>query len=163
MDKNKGVMFNFFRSWRLRWQVVSLEKEKEESLRRLGKKAYELFIERKDWGKEELRENCQEVLSIEEEIEDLEEKMRRLEGNKPRRVCPSCGEYIEEGSLYCSHCGFYQKQELTCSQCGEKINSQDRFCPRCGQEVKKASPDKIEEEEKNDRKIHPSRDEKNLE
>ncbi len=45
-----------------------------------------------------MRENCQEVLSIEEEIEDLEEKMRRLEGNKPRRICPSCGEYIEEGS-----------------------------------------------------------------
>ena len=49
--------------------------------------------------------------------------MRRLEGNKPRRICPSCGEYIEEGSLYCSRCGFHQKQqELTCSQCGEKIN-----------------------------------------
>ena len=151
MDKNKGIMFNFFRSWRLRWQVVSLEKEKEESLRRLGKKAYELFIERTDWGKEELRENCQEVLSIEEEIEDLEEKMRRLEGNKPRRICPSCGEYIEEGSLYCSRCGFHQKQqELTCSQCGEKINPQDKFCPHCGQEIKQPSSHKTEEEEKND-------------
>ena len=150
MDKSRGVTFNFFRSWRLRWQVVSLEKEKEESLLRLGKRVYELFIERKDWGREEVRENCQEVLSIEEEIEDLEEKMRRLGGNKPRRVCPSCGEYIEEGSLYCPRCGFYQKQELTCSQCGEKINPQDSFCPHCGQEIKKPSPDKTKEKEEND-------------
>ena len=152
MDKNRGVMSNFFRSWRLRWHIVSLEKKKEESLLRLGKRVYELFIERKDWGREEVRENCQEVLSIEEEIEDLEEKMRRLEGNKPRRICPSCGEYIEEGSLYCSRCGFHQKQqELTCSQCGEKINPQDKFCPHCGQEIKQPSSHKTEEEEeKND-------------
>ena len=78
--------------------------------------------------------------------------MRRLEGNKPRRICPSCGEYIEEGSLYCSRCGFHQKQqELTCSQCGEKINPQDKFCPHCGQEIKQPSSHKTEEEEeKND-------------
>ena len=54
MDKNRGVMSNFFRSWRLRWHIVSLEKEKEESLLRLGKRVYELFIERKDWGREEV-------------------------------------------------------------------------------------------------------------
>ena len=28
MDKNRGVMSNFFRSWRLRWHIVSLERKR---------------------------------------------------------------------------------------------------------------------------------------
>ncbi len=49
------------------------------------------------------------------------------------RICPTCQEVYEEGSIYCPVCG----QELICDKCGAVIREGALFCVNCGDEVKK--------------------------
>jgi hypothetical protein len=49
------------------------------------------------------------------------------------RICPTCNEEYEEGSIFCSVCG----QELICDKCGTAIREGAIFCVNCGDEVTK--------------------------
>lgn len=72
---------------------------------------YDLFQkEKKGIEEERVREHCQKILSLEEEIEDLREEMLLLQGKRPRMRCASCGKYIEEKSNYCPYCGTKQER-----------------------------------------------------
>lgn len=104
-------MFPFFRLWALRLRMIPLKREWVEALLEMGETAYDLFRQGKqEIGREEFQEKYQRLLSLEEEIEDLREEIWLLQGQKPRKRCPSCGKYIAEDSNYCSYCGIEQKK-----------------------------------------------------
>jgi class 3 adenylate cyclase/tetratricopeptide (TPR) repeat protein len=44
--------------------------------------------------------------------------------------CRNCGNEIEPGQRFCSHCG--ARVERTCLNCGELLPPGARFCPACG-------------------------------
>ncbi|MGQ9473428.1 MAG: zinc ribbon domain-containing protein [Candidatus Caldatribacteriaceae bacterium] len=104
-------VFPFLRLWMLRLRMIPLRREWEESLLELGRMVYDLFQKEKKEIKEEyVREQCQKILSLEEELEDLREEILLLQGRRPRTRCPSCGKYIEESSNYCPYCGTEQEK-----------------------------------------------------
>ena len=105
------AMFPFFRLWMLRLKMIALKREWVEALLELGGTVYDLFRQgREEIKREEFREKYQNIVSLEEEIEDLREEIALLQGQKPRKRCPSCGKYIVEDSNYCSYCGVEQKK-----------------------------------------------------
>lgn len=105
-------MVPFLRLWMLRLRLAPLKREWLNALLELGEAVYTFFRQgQQEIRKEELRERYQELLSLEEEIEDLKEEIALLQGRKPRKRCPSCGKYIEEDARYCSYCGVEQKKE----------------------------------------------------
>lgn len=125
-------MESWIRRLKLKLQLASLEREKERKLLELGREMFALF-RKGEVINDDLREVCQEALSLEEEIEDLLEKARQAQGARPRVACSSCGAYIEQSARYCPYCGSRQKHsERTCFKCGRSIPPQGKFCPYCG-------------------------------
>ncbi|MDK2896969.1 MAG: hypothetical protein PWP04_1089 [Candidatus Atribacteria bacterium] len=125
-------METWIRNVKLKLQLANLEREKEKKLLELGREAFALF-QKGEAINDGLRGIYQEILSLEEEIEDLLEKARQAQGARPRVTCSSCGAYIERDAQYCPYCGSRQKQSArTCSNCGKSVSSQGKFCPYCG-------------------------------
>lgn len=105
------TMVPFLRLWMLRFRLAPLKREWLGALLELGETVYTLFRQgEQEIRRERLQEKYQQLLSLEEEIEDLKEEMALLRGCKPRKRCPSCGKYIEEDANYCSYCGIEQKK-----------------------------------------------------
>ncbi len=140
----ESVTAFFSRSGRLfilRTRLRALERERMNHLLELGRKVYEL------WKKEELtseliKEECQGVMSVEEEVHSLNEQMQKLRKQRDYLVCSSCGKRLLERQRYCPACGFERSPARSCSNCGEEVNEEDLYCGKCG-----AS---LEEERRND-------------
>lgn len=56
-------------------------------------------------------------------------------------ICPSCGEWIDEGDPICPSCGAYlsDDEEYECPVCHERfiIDVYDNTCRYCGAPIKK--------------------------
>ncbi|MBO7420853.1 MAG: zinc-ribbon domain-containing protein [Spirochaetaceae bacterium] len=56
--------------------------------------------------------------------------------------CTSCGNKLDEDSVFCSKCGSHKDSTdkyLYCENCGSKINNDAAFCTECGTPI----PEKI--------------------
>lgn len=50
--------------------------------------------------------------------------------------CKYCNREVNEGHLFCVHCGKDLSIEVvTCQHCGFKVNAEDSFCIRCGKDL----------------------------
>lgn len=60
--------------------------------------------------------------------------------------CPNCGEYNEEGAIFCGECGMRlpkvaenkkekERNETICIACGEPLEKDALFCGNCGARV----------------------------
>ncbi len=88
-------------------KLRSLNRERRKSIGELGAKVYELY--RKDeLNVDKLKEDCQKVLSLEEEMEEVKEKL--LSFKKEKSFCSSCGKDIKPEMFYCPYCGTPQKE-----------------------------------------------------
>jgi DNA-directed RNA polymerase subunit RPC12/RpoP len=78
-----------------------------------------------------------------DDIKDFEEKILRL---KHVRICPDCGEEVEDIVAFCSKCGHKfeplpaeEKEEvddvLKCKSCGAELEEGVAFCGKCGAKV----------------------------
>ena len=56
-------------------------------------------------------------------------------------ICPSCGEWVDEGDPVCGSCGAYLSDgdEYECPNCHEisLIDDYDTNCPFCGAPIKR--------------------------
>ncbi len=102
---------------------------------------------------EELRMEIQELrMEIQELRQMIEENPSKIPQVKKRKFCPACGAELEEGTVFCMHCGrkvsskdaisetdsamgdtTSSRREVLCPRCGSKINAHLNFCPRCGE------------------------------
>ena len=48
--------------------------------------------------------------------------------------CPSCGDVINIGELFCSKCG--KKLDNTCPKCGYANDVNNNFCEKCGEDLR---------------------------
>ena len=48
--------------------------------------------------------------------------------------CPSCGDVIKVGELFCSNCG--KKLDNTCPKCGFVNDINNNFCSKCGEDLR---------------------------
>ncbi len=103
------VLKNYWNIFRLKIQLRSLIGEKDQGYLSLGKKVFQLLRD-KEWEREDLKEDVQEILSIEDEIEHVREELFREMGQPPRKQCQSCGKYIDSQARYCPYCGNVQER-----------------------------------------------------
>lgn len=50
--------------------------------------------------------------------------------NCGKKMCPNCGNLLEQDARFCTECGFSLKK--VCSNCGKEIVNNMKFCPACG-------------------------------
>lgn len=88
---------------------------------------------------------CQEIVQAQEKVTLLRNQILEV---RSQVLCPSCGNPIEKGTLFCSYCGYKvvpatmnQKSEaeretpiVQCS-CGATLSPNQKFCAKCGQKV----------------------------
>lgn len=64
--------------------------------------------------------------------------------------CPSCGEAVEEGEKFCSHCGekldWAKIKGKVCPKCGKSCEEGAKFCPDCGAALTEESSEEEESE-----------------
>ncbi len=90
-------------------KLKSLSRERRKSIEELGAKVYELY-RKNELDVDKFKEHCQKVLSLEEEIEEIKDKM--LSFKKEKSFCSSCGKDIKPEMFYCPYCGTPQKEKL---------------------------------------------------
>ena len=103
------VLKNYWSIFRLKIHLRSLIGEKDQGFLSLGKKVFQLLRD-KELEREDLKEDVQEILSIEDEIDQAREALYREMGQPPRKQCRICGKYIDTYARYCSHCGSTQER-----------------------------------------------------
>jgi len=103
---------NYWNIFLLKIKLRSLIGEKDQGFLNLGKKVFQL-IRDKELERDDLKENAQEILSIEDEIDHVSEILHREMGEPARKPCQSCGKYIDIHAKYCSFCGNIQERSNT--------------------------------------------------
>lgn len=86
---------------RLRYQAARVEGEMDEKLMEAGELVYATHTGNPTES-ERLLEKLREIDDLKARLADLNETL----GRRPEAsTCPSCGEAVEEGDLYCRCCG----------------------------------------------------------
>jgi len=100
---------NYWNIFRLRFHLHSLERERDRSLLTLGMKVFQL-INNREFEREDLKENYQEIISFEDEIDQTREAIYQEQGGAPHKRCKSCGKYVDGEARYCPSCGSLQER-----------------------------------------------------
>jgi hypothetical protein len=58
-----------------------------------------------------LESTASEPVSLEDEIESAVLRIRGTGGSKTPEICPTCGEQVQKGDRFCTHCGSSLEQE----------------------------------------------------
>lgn len=115
----------------LRSRVRALERERISHLMEVGRKTYELWRAEK-LTDEAIKEECQGVQSVEEEIYSLTEQIKNMRESHASIECSSCGRHLFAYHRYCPFCGTERSSRPSCPQCAEDVDEGDRFCGKCG-------------------------------
>ncbi len=86
---------------KLRFAINETESKVTELYEEIGRAVYGEYLKTGEAG-ENMLDRCERIDKLFEEIDDLKEKLAEL---KQSVKCPACGEYSQNGSLYCPHCG----------------------------------------------------------
>lgn len=129
---------------RLRMQISDKQKKIESNKLNIGEAIFSRFSLGKEVP-EEIVLFCQQISSLQNEISEINKKIRLLAGEIE---CPSCGEIVKEGVKFCPSCG-YKLDELTdeiskpsnekeessllCEHCQSPLSESEKFCGECGQ------------------------------
>ncbi len=49
--------------------------------------------------------------------------------------CPKCNEELEDGDMFCSHCGEKVGEVRHCANCGAELDEGAKFCSKCGASI----------------------------
>lgn len=126
---------------------INSEEDKIQKLYvQLGKAVYEKFTQT-GAAEDYAQEACQEIVTHQENIKALREKIAEIKGIKS---CINCGSEMERTQVFCSKCG--TKNELpepvapeatteaaqeapatsACPSCGAELPTGSAFCTNCG-------------------------------
>lgn len=86
---------------KLNYAVSETENKINELFTELGRILYNEYKNGAEFP-ENISEICQQAEKLYEEIETVKEQIAKM---KNAVVCPSCGEYNHEESIYCAKCG----------------------------------------------------------
>ena len=53
-----------------------------------------------------------------------------------QKYCTKCGYPVEEGAVFCTHCGKKLTDSIVCPHCNGPVSPSDTVCPSCGQSLK---------------------------
>jgi len=95
---------NYWTIFRLKIHLHSLVRERDQGLLHLGTKVFQLH-QSQCFERDDLKENFQEIASIEDEIDQVHEILYQELGGSPRKPCPSCGKYVDSQARFCPSCG----------------------------------------------------------
>ena len=129
---------------RLRMQISSKKKDIESEYRKIGEAYFANFTatEKKDIAAL-LDSHCENILAIQKEIREIEEKIKEINNEKscecgkivPRetKFCPSCGHKFEdEPSAAQEPESSASAETARCSSCNAEMEADAKFCPSCG-------------------------------
>ncbi len=132
---------------RLRSDLRHLEKEKEETINKLGNIVYDM-LRRDEYNEQKIRDFYPQVSAINRQIVEVENEMRKIqEMASPDRtnidsVCV-CGTGLIANQKFCASCGRDVSGQTSqqakvfegikaCSSCGAEIKETAKFCGKCG-------------------------------
>lgn len=82
-----------------RFDIASMESKREKAYAKLGKVC---FKEMKDTDNGEMAELIEKIEKMNSDIEAARLQLAQL---KNKRICPNCGQTIENISVFCNFCG----------------------------------------------------------
>lgn len=86
---------------KLKIDASTLESKREEDFAALGKIYFDSIK-----NSEDVDENVAGLAAdIKEKTEQINKLRDEISASKNKRVCPSCGAFVEKNSVYCSVCG----------------------------------------------------------
>jgi ribosomal protein L40E len=92
---------NLFEVSKLNMAISSEEKMIDDICKKIGKKIYKDYKEKKINDKS-LIDKCEEIDEIEKDISALKKKLLKL---KDKKACKKCGAEMEKFATYCPKCG----------------------------------------------------------
>ena len=82
-----------------RFDIASMESKREKTYAKLGKVC---FKEMKDTDNGEMEQLIGEINKLNSDIDTARTKLAEI---KNKRICPNCGQAIENISVFCNFCG----------------------------------------------------------
>lgn len=121
---------------------ISGEEEKIQKIyKQIGELVFDDFKNNTDRG-EDIVALCQEVVSHQQAISDLKEKLMSV---KNMKICSGCGAELERAVTFCPKCGTKQEALETpieeepdlpaCPSCNAKYDEGTIFCSNCGHKL----------------------------
>ena len=141
----------------------ALVRRREVELRDVGGLAVEM-IRRDRFKPDLLASRCNEVLSLEQRIWDLDSYLATAGAAPPALPAATlcrCGAPLVRGAHFCSHCGRPATETppvATCTHCGNPLPAEANFCSFCGNAVA-AEELAAQGEATDDTLVAPSREE----
>ncbi len=120
---------------------INAEEDKIHKLySQMGKAVYQKFTETGNTD-DYLREACEQIITHEQNIKGLKEKIAEVKGIKS---CVGCGAEMDRAQIFCAKCG--AKNEIVqaepeaaaeaattpCPSCGSPLAPGSAFCTNCG-------------------------------
>lgn len=121
---------------------INSEEEKIQKLfKQIGELIFEDFKNNTDTG-ENVVDLCKQIVTHEQAIKELKEKLMVIKNIKP---CPNCGAEVEAAAPFCPKCGAKQEEpEVTvaeeddrqkCPSCNAEYDEGTVFCSNCGNKL----------------------------
>jgi len=88
------------------------------------------------------QEQLAEITALLAEIEEAQEKIKRIRGIEK---CPQCGGDVPRQASFCAACGAKMEREAAaekegrfCAACGAQVAEGNSFCSKCGAKMPEA-------------------------
>lgn len=119
-----------------KWNHEIMEKEKAISqlFSTIGKTYFNM---QKDNPNASLREEIDQITSLQAEIMQCQEEIKRIKGTTK---CPACGADVPLRAAFCNACGARVISTASdsirqCPVCNGHISTNDPFCTHCGSKI----------------------------